>query len=148
MPRRISLSIQAVRTFEEYSSCSDYRSIVKCPYCNRDDFVDGDSLNRHLSHNRQCSRADVDATDKLPMLLPDPSYTTQVRQVNPLLPGYIGTPLNLNADDSANHLLDLYQGNLVNFANGLDVHKPMTKIFQQGKEITVVIYDPQMKSTL
>jgi hypothetical protein len=82
------------------------------------------------------------------MLLPDPSYTTQVRQVNPLLPGYIGTPLNLNADDSANHLLDLYQGNLVNFANGLDVHKPMTKIFQQGKEITVVIYDPQMKSTL
>lgn len=53
------------------SNCSNYRSIVKCPYCARDDFVDEDSLNRHLSHNRQCSRADIEATDKLSMLLPE-----------------------------------------------------------------------------
>jgi hypothetical protein len=91
------------------------------------------------------------------MLLPDPSYstTTAPMQANSFMSGYIGTPLTSNTDDSGNYC-ELYQGNLVNIANGFDVHKlhqmqtslngPLTKVFQQGKEITVVIYDPQTTS--
>jgi hypothetical protein len=57
------------------SDCSNHVSCVSCPYCGRDDFVDVDSLNRHLSHNRWCSRADYAAKDKLSILAPDPEGT-------------------------------------------------------------------------
>jgi hypothetical protein len=65
----------------KFSICSNQVTVIKCPYCDRDDFVDQDSLNRHLSHNRPCSRADVEATDKLSILAPDP-YDASTRVQN------------------------------------------------------------------
>jgi hypothetical protein len=63
----------------KFSDCSNHATTMKCPYCERDDFVDVDSLNRHLSQNRRCSRADLEATDKLSILAPDPNYSKRLK---------------------------------------------------------------------
>lgn len=97
------------------SSCSNYRTIIKCPYCNRDDFVDEDALNRHLSYNRQCSKADVEATDKLSILRSDGHD-----------PNLIG-PRHISYAD----VIHRYEGNLVNIANSIgisEIHQRQTSL--------------------
>jgi len=85
---------------------------MKCPYCKRDDFVDKVSLNRHLSYNRQCSKADIEATDKLSII----RYDSNLSQ-------------HLPSDNSrANHqtyyadVMHKYEGNLVNIANSIEMY--------------------------
>jgi hypothetical protein len=139
----------------KFSNCSNYRTLVKCPYCLRDDFVDDDSLNRHLSHNRQCSRADMDATDKLSMLLPNPSYTSikgTQSQTNHNHNSLVMFPSGVMEN------MTQYEGNLVNFVNSFNVNHlhqiqtslngHTTKVFQDGKEITVVVYENDPSTTI
>jgi hypothetical protein len=66
------------------SSCSNFATLIKCSYCDRNDFVDEDSLNRrHLTYNRKCSCADVEATDNLSILAPDKkSILAKVEQLS------------------------------------------------------------------
>ena len=113
--------------------------------------MDEDSLNRHLSHNRQCSRADIEATDKLSMLLPDPSYTAKQTHGG----AYSSVTQFFLHGGNGTEVLDQLQGDLVNFVNAFDLnylhqlqtslHGPVTKVHKDSKEITVVIFeDPLM----
>jgi len=137
----------------KFSNCSNYRTIIKCPYCDRDDFVDEDSLNRHLSHNRQCSRADIEATDKLSMLLPDRGGKHQK------FAHHHNTP-SMRFPNNDMDVTSQLQGNLVNYVNAFHLHHlhnvqtslcgPVSQVFQKGKDIVVVIHedDPAMQHLL
>jgi hypothetical protein len=100
------------------SSCSYYTTMFKCPYCDRNDFVDEDSLNRHLTYNRKCSRADVKATDNLSILAPD--NTINIRN-NRISPGTMDT-FGLGSSLSDQPDISSHEGNLVNYVNAYDVH--------------------------
>jgi hypothetical protein len=73
--------------------------------------VDEDSLNRHLSQNRQCSSADIDATDKLSILAPDPDCAKHLKSGMP--PDKTIDHTHISYVNMLNHL----EGNLVNVAN-------------------------------
>jgi hypothetical protein len=81
--------------------------------------VDEDSLNRHLSYNRKCSRADLEATDKLSVLVPETNIS-QPRN-NQLFQGFgtLGSGITIGEDDGRSS----HQGNLVNYVNAFDLHK-------------------------
>jgi hypothetical protein len=81
--------------------------------------VDEDSLNRHLSYNRKCSRADWEATDKLSVLAPETNIGRP--QNNQLFQGFgtLGSDITLGEDDGRSS----HQGNLVNYVNAFDLHK-------------------------
>jgi hypothetical protein len=101
------------------SSCSNFATLIKCPYCDRNDFVDEDSLNRHLTYNRKCSRADVEATDNLSILAPDKnSILAKKKQITQ---GSLGT-FGLGAKLGDQHHMSSHQGNLVNYVDGYDMH--------------------------
>jgi len=131
------------------SSCSNHVTPISCPYCERKDFVDEEGLNRHLSRNRKCSRADFEATDKLSILGPDTSYRNSSSGLNKVV-STVG-PGIIPGDE---HGISSQEGNLVNFVNSFDVHKLHqinTSLFpdQQGKATTFyatsVIKDPNGK---
>jgi Cobalamin biosynthesis protein CobT (nicotinate-mononucleotide:5, 6-dimethylbenzimidazole phosphoribosyltransferase) len=100
------------------SSCSNYTTMIKCPYCDRNDFVDEDSLNRHLTYNRKCSRADVEATDNLSILAPDNSINIRNNRIPP---GCLDT-FGLGSSLSEQPDISSHEGNLVNHVNAFDMH--------------------------
>ena len=119
------------------SDCSNLFTAIKCPYCNRDDFVDEDSLNRHLSQNRQCSRADIEATDKLSILAPDSSLTKHLKSdTQPENTPF--KPTNISYVDTISQL----EGNLVNVANAMGMqvmHQINTTLYPNPSSMPFVI---------
>jgi hypothetical protein len=81
--------------------------------------VDEDSLNRHLSYNRKCSRADLEAADKLSVLAPETNIGQH--RSNQLFQGFgtLGSGITLGNDDGRSS----HQGNLVNYVNAFNLHK-------------------------
>jgi hypothetical protein len=77
--------------------------------------VDVDSLNRHLSQNRRCSRADIEATDKLSILAPDPKYSKHLKAG--VAPDVTLDHTHVSYVDTLHHL----EGNLVNVANVMGI---------------------------
>ena len=123
----------------KFSICSNQVTVIKCPYCDRDDFVDQDSLNRHLSHNRRCSRADVEATDKLSILAPDPHYvSTQVLNTG----NGPSQSLLHNTHVSYVDVLPHFEGSLVNIANSMEMqarHQLHTSLHQDTNNLTLFV---------
>jgi hypothetical protein len=77
--------------------------------------VDVDSLNRHLSQNRRCSRADIEATDKLSILAPDTNYSKRLKAG--IAPDVTLDRSHVSYVDKLHHL----EGNLVNVANVMGI---------------------------
>jgi hypothetical protein len=122
----------------KFNICSNQVPVIKCPYCDRDDFVDQDSLNRHLSHNRLCSRADVEATDKLSILAPDPYYiSTRVQNAGK------GSDQRLyKTTVSYVDVLPHFEGSLVNIANSMEMqarHQLHTSLRQDPNNLTLFV---------
>ena len=119
------------------SECSNHVTPIKCPYCAREDFVDEDSLHRHLSHNRRCSRADYEANDKLSILAPDPLYSKLHNKGSEIL-GQCPGQQNL----SYIHVVSGLEGNLVNIANVMAMqamHHMNTSLHPDSNAMTFVV---------
>jgi hypothetical protein len=121
----------------KFSLCSTHVDVKKCPYCDRDDFVDQDSLNRHLSHNRRCSRADVEATDKLSIIAPDPYYDGTRTDA-----GKSGDNSSVMNRVSYVDVLPQLQGNLVNIANAMEMqarNQMQTSLHPDPSSLTLLV---------
>lgn len=119
------------------SECSNHVASIKCPYCAREDFVDEDSLHRHLSHNRRCSRADYEANDKLSILAPDPFYSKLHNKGREIL-GQCPAQQNI----SYIHAVSGLEGNLVNIANVMAMqamHHMNTSLHPDSNAMTFVV---------
>jgi hypothetical protein len=98
--------------------------------------VDEDSLNHHLSQNRRCSHADIDATDKLSILAPDPDYAKRLKSGMP--PDKTIDHTHISYVNMLNHL----EGNLVNVANVMGMqamHQVNTSLHPDPSSMTFII---------
>jgi hypothetical protein len=96
----------------------------------------------------------MDATDKLSMLLPDPPYTLTKEKG-------VYTTHNHNSlvmfPAGVMDIVTQHQGNLVNYVNSFNVnhlhhiqtslHGHVAKVFQHGKETTIVVYENDSSTT-
>jgi hypothetical protein len=89
-----------------------------------------------LSQNRRCSRADIEATDKLSILAPDPNYSKRLK--SGLAPDKTIDHTHVSYVDMLSHL----EGNLVNVANVMAlqaIHQQNTSLHPDPTSTTFVI---------
>jgi hypothetical protein len=91
-----------------------------------------------LSQNRKCSRADIEATDKLSILAPNPNYCSGYLKDDGTVPKKTVDHTNVSYVDKLTHM----EGNLVNVANVMGMqalHQLNTSLHPDPMSMTFVI---------